>query len=86
MAAVLTAGILGAAAIGGVALFGAPVYQRVETLGLTRRHIENVHGADLRLIPGTVACEDLHYERVSGQLYTACQVSGSEALPFNDAS
>lgn len=75
MAVALTAGVFSAAAIGGIALFGLPLYHRAETFGLTRRHIENIHGTDLRLISGTVACEDLHLEPFSGQLYTACQVS-----------
>lgn len=74
MAVTIIAGAIGAAAIAGIAVVGPSLYSRAETLDITRRHFENIHGTDFKLIPGTIACEDLHYEPYSGQLYTACQV------------
>lgn len=62
------------AAIAGYA--ARPIYQRSITLGIARSSYDNLHGSDLKVIPNTVACEDLHYEPVSNKLYTSCQVSG----------
>lgn len=72
--ALVTIGAVGAAAVGGLAWFGKPIYQRAEQLGVISRHIENIHGTNLQLIPNTVACEDIHFEPYSGLLYTSCQV------------
>lgn len=73
MAAVIgIAGVIATAVVGFVA---PPLYQRATTLGLLRKHFDAIHGSELKTISGTVACEDLHYDQTSGQLYTACQVS-----------
>lgn len=55
--------------------FYGPVKQRITVLGITRPYdkIVNIHGQDLRLIPNTVQCEDLHLHKESGMLFTACQ-------------
>lgn len=57
-----------------------PVTLRIEVLGLTRplNKIGNVHGEDFRLIPNTLYCEDLHYHKSSGLLFSA-----SEEKPEN---
>ena len=73
MAAVV--GVAGVILTAAVAILGGPVYQRAKTLGITRTKFENLHGSEFKLILNTVACEDLHHDRVSGQLYTSCQVS-----------
>ncbi|KAL9082816.1 MAG: hypothetical protein Q9159_006147 [Coniocarpon cinnabarinum] len=59
-----------------VALLYQPVYQRAIVLGFTRpqHSISNVHGVEaLKVIPDTIACEDLHHHRPSDLLFTACQ-------------
>ncbi|QIW95655.1 hypothetical protein AMS68_001173 [Peltaster fructicola] len=71
MAVVLTVGALVAAFVG---FAGFPIYNRAVTLGITRSSFDNIHGYGLKLLPETVACEDLHYESHSNQLYTSCQV------------
>ncbi|OTA90113.1 hypothetical protein M434DRAFT_14147 [Hypoxylon sp. CO27-5] len=56
------------------ALLYAPVKREATVLGLFRplNSWQNVHGIENRVIPDTVACEDLHYHETSGMLYTAC--------------
>ena len=56
-----------------------PIATHLYVLGVTRpaSGFTNIHGVDntegLKIIPGTVACEDLHLHRLSGLLFTACQ-------------
>lgn len=69
-------------------LFGVTAYhynsirQRVVTLGLTRSatSVSNVHGQDLRIIPDTKHCEDLHFSSSNGLLYTACEGEDSDRV------
>lgn len=62
-----------------VSLLYAPISQRLLTFGVTRGAITNNPGVDdLRLIPNTVMCEDLHLEQSTQQLFTACQDDASQ--------
>ncbi|KAI0476301.1 serum paraoxonase/arylesterase family protein [Xylariaceae sp. FL0804] len=56
------------------ALSYGPAKHMVGVLGLARslETWQNIHGLETRVIPDTVACEDLHYHAESGMLYTAC--------------
>ncbi|CAJ2503650.1 Uu.00g110440.m01.CDS01 [Anthostomella pinea] len=57
------------------ALVYGPVKHTCEVMGLFRPHGDawvNIHGIENRVIPDTVACEDLHYHEASGMLYSAC--------------
>lgn len=76
-AVIAALGIL-TAAVG--SFVGPSFYQRLVTFGAFRS-LENIHGSDLKIIPGTVACEDLHRDPVSGQLFTACQARQSPLCP-----
>lgn len=75
----------------GGALFAvlfAWVYQgvnhRFNVLGLTRSKaaLVNIHGHDLRIIPNTIQCEDLHIHEPSGLLFTACQGESESRLSY----
>ncbi|KAI1141844.1 calcium-dependent phosphotriesterase [Hypoxylon sp. FL0543] len=56
------------------ALLYAPVKREATVIGLFRplSSWQNIHGIENRVIPDTVACEDLHYHEPSGLLYSAC--------------
>ncbi|KAI1411108.1 calcium-dependent phosphotriesterase [Hypoxylon sp. FL1857] len=56
------------------ALLYAPIKREATVIGLFRplSSWQNVHGIENRVIPDTVACEDLHYHEPSGLLYSAC--------------
>jgi hypothetical protein len=62
-----------------LALVGSFLYREVKlrltVLGFTRPQssIKNIHGEELRIIPNTMLCEDLHYHETSGLLFTACE-------------
>ena len=65
-----------------IALVGQPLYQRAVTFGVTRPQssFENIHGLqELKLIPDTVHCEDLHLHETSGLMFTACQDYAEQA-------
>lgn len=73
MPSFLASGMLALVAAIGAGLYG-PVKHRLLVFGVTRPAIPNQHGTEgLRTIPGTTMCEDLHLERTTGQLFTACQ-------------
>jgi hypothetical protein len=61
-----------------------PVKLRAEVIGLVRplSSIRNIHGEDLRAIPNTVQCEDLHVHEPSGLLFTACQGTSAERFSW----
>lgn len=61
-----------------VASLYGPVKQRLVVLGFTRNadSIVDIHGQGLRIIENTEQCEDSHYHKDSGMIFTACQ--GSE--------
>lgn len=65
-------------------LYGPPIHQQLRVLGILSRDepAGNVHGVDgqIRLIPGTIQCEDLHHHERSGLLFTACEGEGSARL------
>jgi hypothetical protein len=52
-----------------------PIALRAEVLGATRplSSFKNIHGEELRIIPDTLICEDLHLHKESGLLFTACE-------------
>lgn len=52
-----------------------PLTLRMEVLGLRRPQssIANIHGEDLRVIPNTHYCEDLHYHSPSNLLFAASE-------------
>ena len=52
-----------------------PIALRVKVLGISRGFgtIENIHGEDLRVIPDTLYCEDLHHHIPSGLLFGASE-------------
>jgi hypothetical protein len=54
-----------------------PIALRAKVLGATRplSGFKNIHGEELRVIPNTLICEDLHLHKESGLLYTACEGS-----------
>lgn len=60
----------------------APIKQRLVTLGVLRKSssIQNIHGSELRIIPDTRHCEDLHFWPGSGLLYTACEGKDSPRM------
>ncbi|MCJ1282967.1 hypothetical protein MMC26_002294 [Xylographa opegraphella] len=70
------------------ALLYNPIKLRAEVLGYTRSQasIRNIHGEDLRVIPNTVQCEDLHYHLPSGLLFAACQGRSAERFSWFPAS
>lgn len=73
MPSILTGGLLALATVLGAGLVG-PVKHRLLVFGVTRPTVPNQHGTDeLRIIPETIMCEDLHLEKTTGQLFTACQ-------------
>ncbi|MCJ1289943.1 hypothetical protein MMC34_001477 [Xylographa carneopallida] len=71
-----------------IALLYNPIKLRAVVLGYTRSQasIENIHGADLRVIPNTVQCEDLHHHLPSGLLFAACQGRSAERFLWFPAS
>ena len=75
MATIRTVTAVSAALFSVVALFYKPISVRIEVLGLTRSltKIHNIHGQDLRLLPDTLHCEDLHYHEHSHLLFSASQ-------------
>lgn len=51
-----------------------PIRDRLLLFGITRTYpIENIHGHDLVVLPGTKECEDLHFLPSTGLIYTACE-------------
>ncbi|MCJ1431034.1 hypothetical protein MMC27_000384 [Xylographa pallens] len=52
-----------------------PIALRVKVLGISRGYstIQNVHGEELRVIPDTLYCEDLHHHLPSGLLFGASE-------------
>ncbi len=48
---------------------------RLEVLGFTKplHKIQNIHGEDIRIIPHTLYCEDLHYHEPSNLLFGASE-------------
>ncbi|MCJ1401531.1 hypothetical protein MMC11_004746 [Xylographa trunciseda] len=52
-----------------------PITLRIQVLGISRSFgtIENIHGEDLRVIPDTLYCEDLHHHLPSGLLFGASE-------------
>jgi len=74
--------ILGAIGVlvSGVSLLYTPITSRREVLGYTRPldKIHNIHGEELKIIPDTTQCEDLHLYKPSNTLFTACQVGSPE--------
>ena len=75
MATIRTVAAVSAALLSVVALFYKPIIVRIEVLGLTRPldKIHNIHGQDLRTLPNTLHCEDLHYHEHSHLLFGASQ-------------
>ena len=75
MATIRTVAAVSAALLSVVALFYKPIVVRIEVLGLTRplNKIHNVHGQDLRKLPDTLYCEDLHYHEHSHLLFGASE-------------
>ncbi|MCJ1358095.1 MAG: hypothetical protein MMC33_008093 [Icmadophila ericetorum] len=75
--------VLGALVLS-ASVFYKPLSLRAEVLGLLRPHdsIQNVHGEDLKIIPDTVQCEDLHHHLPSGLLFAACQGSEDERFSW----
>ena len=75
MATIRTVAAVSAALLSVVALFYKPIVVRIEVLGLTRslNKIHNVHGQDLRKLPDTLHCEDLHYHEHSHLLFGTSQ-------------
>lgn len=75
MATIRTVAAVSAILVSLAALFYKPITLRVEVLGLTRplNKIQNVHGEDLRMIPDTLYCEDLHYHEHSHLLFGASE-------------
>lgn len=67
-------------------LYGPPTYHQLRVLGIVNRDepTGNVHGLDgqVRLIPGTKQCEDVHHHERSGLLFTACEGDGSARLKW----
>lgn len=67
-------------------LYGPPTYHQLRVLGIVNRDepTGNVHGLDaqVRLIPGTRQCEDVHHHQRSGLLFTACEGDGSARLKW----
>jgi len=65
-----------------VALLYSPVKLRLDVLGVTRRlsSIKNIHGHELKRIPGTRMCEDIHLHRGSSQsvIIAACEGEGND--------
>ncbi|KAL9126885.1 MAG: hypothetical protein Q9217_004143 [Psora testacea] len=54
-----------------VAVVYEPITRRVRVLGISRPldKIQNLHGEGLKIIPNTIACEDLHHHTPSGLLF-----------------
>ncbi|KAI1328706.1 serum paraoxonase/arylesterase family protein [Xylariaceae sp. FL0255] len=50
----------------------APVKHNLSVLGVLDQKTGIIHGVENRIIPDTIACEDLEYHAPSGMLYTAC--------------
>ena len=52
-----------------------PITRRMEVFGINRplHKIHNIHGEDLKIIPDTIYCEDLHYHEPSGLLFGAAE-------------
>ena len=75
MATIRTVAAVSAALLSVVALFYKPITVRIEVLGLTRPldKIHNIHGQDLRKLPDSWHCEDLHYHEHSHLLFGASQ-------------
>ena len=75
MATIRTVAAVSAALLSVVALLYRPIIVRIEVLGLTRplNKIHNIHGQDLRKLPDTLHCEDLHYHEHSHLLFGASQ-------------
>jgi len=73
MPSLATFGIGAVAAV--VAVLYGPVSQRITTVGGYRSMstMKNVHGHELKIIPNTIQCEDVHHHIESGLLFTACQ-------------
>ncbi|MCJ1435831.1 hypothetical protein MMC27_005207 [Xylographa pallens] len=70
------------------ALLYNPIKLRAVVLGFTRSQasIQNIHGEDLKVIPNTVQCEDLHHHLPSGLLFAACQGRSAERFAWFPAS
>ncbi|MCJ1380675.1 hypothetical protein MMC17_003783 [Xylographa soralifera] len=70
------------------ALLYNPIKLRAEVFGFTRSQvsIQNIHGEDLKVIPNTVQCEDLHHHLPSGLLFAGCQGRPAERFSWFPAS
>ncbi|MCJ1320143.1 hypothetical protein MMC15_005481 [Xylographa vitiligo] len=70
------------------ALLYNPIKLRVVVLGFTRSQasIQNIHGEELKVIPNTVQCEDLHHHLPSGLLFAGCQGRSAERFLWFPAS
>ena len=70
-----------------LSLYGTTMLQQLRVLGILGRAPgnSNVHGCDgqLRSIPGTRHCEDMHYHPRSGLLFAACEGPQSPRFRWN---
>ena len=67
--------VLLAALVSLAAVLYNPIALRVKVLGVSRGFgtIANIHGEELRVIPDTLYCEDLHHHLPSGLLFGASE-------------
>ena len=75
MAMIRTVIAISALIVSFAAVLYKPVTLSLEVVGLTRplHKIQNVHGEDVRLIPDTSYCEDLHHHSHSNLLFGASE-------------
>lgn len=63
------------------ALFYQPISRYAIVQGYYRRpdQIKAYHGLDLRIIPNSMQCEDMHLDKSSGLIFAACQTGNPMA-------